>query len=225
MAKGRMLQKRISNSRKMANLSSDTVRLLYTWMLSHLDINGCFYADPVMVNNIVFTRLQKPLKQISEALDELERVGLINRYKTDGEQYLQYPDFEDKQPSLQRDREGTPNIPPPTPDQLKSESGVNQDEVPLNIKQSKTKEEKVKHLDAVLLTPSEFENFRTSNGEPLANKAIEILNGYLMRTGKKYKSHYHVLIDWPLKEARKENGQEEDSLDRWAKKKAQEMGQ
>lgn len=119
-----MLQNRISKSNKIASLSSDTVRLLYTWMLAHLDINGNFYADPVMVNNLVFTRLGHSVKTVSSALDELVNVGLITRYQIDGEKYLNYPDFLEKQPRLNPDREGNPDIPNITPESLLSNSRV-----------------------------------------------------------------------------------------------------
>jgi len=111
MASGRMLQNRVSKSNKLASLSSDTARLLYTWMLSHLDVNGNFYADPVMVNNIVFCRLGHSVKVVSGCLDELEAVGLIVRYKIDDEIYLNYPDFQEKQPKLNAYKEGKPDIP------------------------------------------------------------------------------------------------------------------
>ena len=140
MAKGRILQKRISNSRKMVELSSDTVRLLYTWMLAHLDVNGCFYGDPVMINNLVFTRLQKPIKVIEAALDELEAVGLIVRYLAGGEAYLAYPDFSEKQPSLQASKEGKPVIPPPTLEQLRSNSRVTPEILCSNIIEEKRRE-------------------------------------------------------------------------------------
>jgi hypothetical protein len=120
MAKGRMLQNRISKSNKLASLSSDTVRLLYTWILSHLDCNGSFYADPVMVNNLVFTRLGHSVKTVANALDELESVGLIVRYKADGETYLNYPDFFDKQPKLHPEREGSSDIPKITHELIQS---------------------------------------------------------------------------------------------------------
>ena len=130
-----MLQKRISKSNKMVSLSSDTVRLLYTWLLAHLDINGNFYADPVMVNNLVFTRLGHSVKTVANALDELEANGLIVRYVVDGEQYLNYPDFFEKQPKLQPDKEGRPEIPNITPELLQSYSRV-------TPPQNKIKEEK-----------------------------------------------------------------------------------
>lgn len=142
MAKGRMLQNRISKSNKMASLSSDTVRLLYTWMLSHLDVNGNFYADPVMVNNLVFTRLGHSTKTVSFCLDELAATGLIVRYQIDGEIYLNYPDFMDKQPRLNHDREGTPDIPNITQESLLSNAGVTQTQY--KIREDKISKDKVK---------------------------------------------------------------------------------
>ena len=124
MATGRMLQKRISNSRKMALLSCDGCRLLYTWMLSHLDANGCFYADPIMVNNIVFTRLNVQHKKVQEYLEELANLGCIIIYETNGEKYLCYPDFFDKQKGLRPDREAASDIPKPLPEQFRSNVGV-----------------------------------------------------------------------------------------------------
>lgn len=136
MAKGRMLQNRISKSQKMASLSSDTVRLLYTWLLSHLDINGNFYADPIMVNNLVFTRLGHSIKTISSGLDELSEKGLIIRYQVNGEEYLKYPDFIEKQPSLHPAREGIPDIPDLDENSLMIDSCVTHTQV-------KVKEKKV----------------------------------------------------------------------------------
>lgn len=134
MAKGRMLQKRISTSNKMTMLSSDTTRLLYTWLLAHLDVNGNFYADPVMVNNLVFTRLGHSAKTVAAGLDELASVGLIVRYRVDGEMYLNFPDFHEKQPRLNPDREGNSDIPNVTPESLVNNSGV----TPEPLKQQKT---------------------------------------------------------------------------------------
>ena len=141
MAKGRMLQNRISKSQKMSLLSSDTVRLLYTWMLSHLDVNGNFYADPVMVNNLVFTRLGHSVKTVANALDELEQVGLILRYNVNGESYLNYPDFNDKQPKLNPSKEGISDIPELTQALIQSNADA---KVP-NIREEKIKirEEKI----------------------------------------------------------------------------------
>ena len=144
MAKGRMLQNRISKSKKLSGLSSDTVRLLYTWMLSHLDVNGNFYADPVMVNNLVFTRLGHSVKIISAALDELSDKELIIRYQINGEIYLNYPDFLEKQPSLNPSREGLPDIPTLSKESLLSNAGVSPTQV--KLREDKISKEKDGHF-------------------------------------------------------------------------------
>jgi len=131
MARGRMLQNRISKSKKLSGLSSDTVRLLYTWMLSHLDVNGNFYADPVMVNNLVFTRLGHSAETINAALCELDEVGLIRIFEFKGEYYLNYPDFNEKQPKINKEREGKPDIPEFNQELLKSYSRPDQTQTKL----------------------------------------------------------------------------------------------
>ena len=147
MAKGRMLQNRISKSQKLAGLSNDTVRLLYTWLLSHLDINGNFYADPVMVNNLVFTRLGHSVKTITTSLDEMADKGLIVRYKINGEVYLNYPDFNEKQPALNPARETTPEIPNITQESILHDSSV----TPAQIKISKDKLNTVKKINKEII--------------------------------------------------------------------------
>ena len=144
MARGRMLQNRISKSKKMAGLSSNTVRLLYTWMLSHLDVNGNFYADPIMVNNLVFTRLGHSLKIITAALDELADKGLIVRYQINGDIYLNYPDFLEKQPSINPNKEGISDLPILTQESLQSNAG----KTPLEdkIREEKLSKEKDGHF-------------------------------------------------------------------------------
>jgi hypothetical protein len=181
LAKGRMLQNRISKSNKMAALSSDTVRLLYTWLLAHLDINGNFYADPVMVNNLVLTRLGHSVKTISYALDELEANGLIVRYVVDGEQYLNYPDFFEKQPKLQPEREGRPEIPNITPELLQSYSRVTPTQN--KIKEDKIREDKEKYSKEFLFfwkaypkksgsKKAAYENWKKLNGD---KPAIDVI--------------------------------------------------
>ena len=56
MARGRMVNHSISRSLKFNQLPDDTCRLLATWIISHLDKNGVFYGDPVMVRSLIFPR-------------------------------------------------------------------------------------------------------------------------------------------------------------------------
>ena len=63
------------------------------------------------------------------------------------------------------------------------------------------KKEKIKHLDSVLLSEQEFEKLVVKYGHDTTMKAIEILNNGIMSKGYKYKSHYHTIIGWPMREA------------------------
>ena len=57
-------------------------------------------------------------------------------------------------------------------------------------------------LDAILLTEEEHGRLVDKYGEQLTTAAINILNQYVMSKGKKYKSHYHTIIGWPMEKAR-----------------------
>ena len=136
---GRIVLKSISESKKLSQVKTDGARLLYTWLIPHLDINGCHSADPLIINNRIFTRLNKTLKDITTYLLDLQRVGLIIIYSANNDQFLIVPDFKEKQPKLHPDREAKPSIPLPTHDQLMSKSRVTHPQVKVNQSESKIK--------------------------------------------------------------------------------------
>lgn len=157
MAEGRMLKKAISTSRRLADLQSDSARMLYTWIIPHLDIEGRFYADPEMVKGSVVPRIKSfTLSKIEECLSDMHKVGLILVYKVDGDTYLQLRKFEDHQ-NLRRDKEAQSNIPAPnemdnsgtTPGLLPECSGTTPAE-------EKRREEKVKSLSSKTLSDEEW---------------------------------------------------------------------
>jgi hypothetical protein len=104
-----------------------------------VDVNGCFSGDVDVIRGQVFTRLRKSRATIESYLADLEKNKLIIRYKANGDIYLQIPDFVEKQPSLNPNKEGKTNIPLPAPDLLWSNSGA----TPPKVKVSKVKEKKV----------------------------------------------------------------------------------
>lgn len=108
----------------MPQLKTDGARLLYTWLLTHVDVNGCHSADPEIVKNRIFTKLKKTFKAVAFYLEDLADVGSLILYQSNGEHYLFIPDFVEKQPYLNPEREAKPTIPLPTPDQLTSRTGV-----------------------------------------------------------------------------------------------------
>ena len=109
-----MLKKAISTSKKLSNLSTDSARLLYTWLLPHLDVEGRFYADPDIVKGTVVPRLKNmTVKNVESYLFEMQELGLIILYRSNGDTYLQLKNFE-KHQSLRKDREKASEIPTPT---------------------------------------------------------------------------------------------------------------
>ena len=107
-----MLKKIISTSKKLADLKSDSARLLYTWLLPHLDVEGRFSADPNIVKGYVVPRLRMSAKKIIEHLDDMARNSLIILYEKNGDRYLQLNKFKDFQ-ILREDREKESLIPVP----------------------------------------------------------------------------------------------------------------
>jgi len=113
MASGRMLKKNVSTSKKLSSLKSDSSRLVWTWLLAHLDVAGRFSGEPDVVKGSVVPRLKHlSEKRVEEILKELDDVGLIRLYTVASEKYLEFCRFEDFQ-NLRADREGESKIPEP----------------------------------------------------------------------------------------------------------------
>lgn len=161
---GRILLKSISESKKLSILKTDGARLLYTWLIPHLDINGCHSGDSMVIRGKIFTRLIKSIKTVEGYLQDLENTGLIIRYEVNGDVFLNYPDFVEKQPKLNPEREGKVTIIPPTQEQLMIKSGVNHDKLPHKLSKIKLKESLNKHIPEKPSTKEkeledEFEDF------------------------------------------------------------------
>lgn len=137
-----MLKKKICVSRRLAALSSDSARLLYTWLIPHLDIEGRFSADPDVLKGQVFPRLKHLTSaKIEELLRDIAYQQLIIRYENDGDRFLQLRHFAREQ-NLRKDREKESNIPPPekckiidgldeVPGELPADSGLTPAQVKL----------------------------------------------------------------------------------------------
>ena len=137
MARGRMINKTIGSSMQFHQLPDDTCRLLATWIIAHLDCNGVFYADPNMVRSLVFTRRgDVSLERIEQYLQAMEDIGLIVRFKADGERWQYWPGFDRNQPGLRKDRETT-NFPPPPISTVSepADDGQNADSLPDECRQ------------------------------------------------------------------------------------------
>ncbi len=143
MAKGRMLKKEISESKKLGYLESDSARLLYTWLIPWLDIEGRYTADPDILKGHLFPKIKSmTIEKIEELLFELAEKKLIYLYKSNGEQYLQFTKFKELQ-SLHPERESKSEI--PSPDENSCELMTTHDLSPqVKLKKVKVKEAKVR---------------------------------------------------------------------------------
>lgn len=145
MAHGRMLNKSISLNKELADLNSDTSRLLFTWTISHLDVEGRIHGDPDVLKSLVVPRLKHITGEVvEECIKEWTEKGLVIWYEAGGDQWLQFPGFHDNQKGLKKDREAQSKIPAPeegekipTHEEIMSNSGVTHDKVLPNRKESK----------------------------------------------------------------------------------------
>ena len=122
MARGRFVSKAISLDEKVDALCDDTCRLLFTWLITHLDCEGRMYGDSQTVKSTVFPRRKDSVKKIEKYLVELESRGLILRYFVDGNQYLCMKNFEKHQVGLRKTQESASQIPPLTTELKRGES-------------------------------------------------------------------------------------------------------
>ena len=141
-----MLKKAISTSRRLADLKTDSARMLYTWIIPHLDVEGRFYADPSMIKGSVVPRIKSFTEdKINDCLQDMSCVGLIILYEIDGDRYLQLRKFEDHQ-NIKKEREAPSKIPPPVSENSRltqENSRVNQEQVKSSTAQDKIREDKL----------------------------------------------------------------------------------
>lgn len=159
MARGRMLNKKISKSIQFNALPDDTCRLLATWIIAHLDKNGVFTAEPVLVKSDVFPwRSDITIEQVEHCLTAMEQNGLIVIFWAKGMKWQYWPGFTENQIGLRADRESTDCPEPPLlptceqepedsqPDESSSAEVIRQpsgnlpESIPPNLKESKDKE-------------------------------------------------------------------------------------
>ena len=158
MARGRMLNRAISLDENVDALSDDTARLLFTWMIAHLDVEGRMYGDARLFLSIVAPRRNISLRKVEKYLTEFENFGLILRYNVNGNTYLLAPNFEKHQTGLRKDKEAQSQIPSPPPELLRSKDGVKTDFVP--PKRSRSLREKKFKRKEVEGAATSFENYK-----------------------------------------------------------------
>ncbi|MBU2559230.1 MAG: hypothetical protein KJ578_15745 [Bacteroidetes bacterium] len=244
MAEGRMLKRVITTSRKLAELKTDSARLLYTWLIPFLDVEGRFYGNPDIIKGFIIPRIKDfTTEKVTECLFDMQKVGLILWYQVDGDKYLEFTCFE-KHQNINKDREAKSSFPISTQEnsgellQLQENSGEllqlqeNSGELSVKLskdklskdklskdklskdKLSKDKLSKDKYSDFVLLTEKELSQLIDKLGESQTQEWIEKLNNYIGSTERQYKSHYYTILNWSKKDSKKDIEEELTDSDR-----------
>jgi len=112
MARGRMIDKRISKSKKFRDLKYDRSRVLYFMVYPHLDCEGRYSGDPEDIKEDCCPKLKYSIRQIAESVIDMAEVGLLILYEIKNKVYVQFTKFEEFQ-SLKKDREAPSKIPAP----------------------------------------------------------------------------------------------------------------
>lgn len=177
MAEGRMLTRRVSRSTKLADLSSDTARMIYSWLIPYTDVEGRMEADPRLLKADIAPLLDHITPEvINNVLLDCARVGLIILYtgKHDGKAYLQVTKFEANQKNLRKDREAPSQIPGPEPDQLQTNSGATPEQLGY-----KRREEKYKLRESTKALPTEEQPVDNSSHEQKTPDSLKTKKGPL----------------------------------------------
>jgi len=218
MAEGRILSRRVSRSVKIAGLSSDTSRMIYTWLIPYLDKEGRMEADPRLIKADIAPLLDHITPEIiGNILTELNSAGLITLYHADGKDCLVLTKFDSHQPHLRKDREAESRIPGPTPDLLRSNSGPTPDLLRHNIREDKLIEsnlskaiptEKQPPVDNSPTTPkapdlskpkkSALQSVNTRWTEPLRADLEETMNEIRDRYGASYHQQCYLAVQTHL---------------------------
>jgi len=227
MARIRSIKPEFHDDEKLATIPRDA-RLLFIAMWNFSDDYGVIKGHPVWIKNKVFPYDEIKQATFNEWLLSLEKLRCIIPFEANGEKFYFIRTFHDHQ---RVDKPSQTRNPEPPADILESNRSLF-DEGSTNTprglpvgKEGKGKEgkgkgedtrepsngngikpEKKLFLESVKLTDGEYLKLIEKHGEPLTTKAIEILNNAIQSKGYKYKSHYHTLIGWPMKEAMKETG-------------------
>ena len=145
MASGRMITNLICRDKRVHQLSSDTSRLAFTWLITFADSEGRTPGDPAVVRSMLFPRREDvTIEQMEAIISEWHSLGLAVWYEAEGDLWIWFPGFEKNQPGLRKDRETPSKIPPPpvaTPDQLRSDDGVTPELLRIKGREEKRKEE------------------------------------------------------------------------------------
>ncbi len=214
MPRGRMLNKKISYDQKVSSLSLKS-KLLFTWIIPHLDVKGRFFAESSIIKGQVCPFVKElSLKNIDNCLMEIQQADLIVLYQVEGHKYLEYKGFSKNQ-TITESRESPSEIPDYTQAQLIQNSSITQGEVNIskdNINLNISKEKATHPLQLWIknnlpevsrlenqLTETECEKLLAEYPDQMIRTVLNAMENYKPLL-KKYKSVNLTLRNWLKRE-------------------------
>jgi hypothetical protein len=117
MAKGRIIISAITMDKRINDLSDDTSRLAFTWLITFADREGRTHGDPALVRSLLFPRRSDvTVKRMEQYIEEWASLGLIIWYEAAGDRWIYFPAFSRHQAGFDQRHEAPSTIPaPPVP--------------------------------------------------------------------------------------------------------------
>lgn len=132
MARGRFIVNEITKDKRINQLSDDTSRLAFTWLITFADCEGRTMGDPAIVRSLLFPRRDDVgIERMRGYIQEWHDAGLIIWYEAKGDLFIFFPAFDRHNAGIRKDREAASNI--PAPELVQSNSGVTQEKDTVNI--------------------------------------------------------------------------------------------
>ena len=98
MARGRIIASEITKDKRVNDLSDDTSRLAFTWLVTFADREGRTHGDPALVRSTLFPRRDDiTIEQMESYLREWADAGLVIWYEANGDKWIQFPAFANHQ--------------------------------------------------------------------------------------------------------------------------------
>lgn len=203
MARGRFVSKEIIRDRQVAELSCDTCRLAYTWLITLADREGRTVGEPDLLCASLFPRRRDITPDMMEGfIQEWIRAGFIIWYQEgeDEDHYIQLVNFEKHQQGLRKNREAESVFPDPADCHIVVGVMPEHSQVKLikDKDQDQDKDSSEENMDAIKVTKEILNELQV---EKITDNT-QIVHRVHRTLGDKYNLHDACLIGYNLKKGR-----------------------
>ena len=124
MARGRMISQKTASDKKFCQLG-DQSALAFLLAITFADKEGRIPGDPAVLRSMVFPRREDvTIETMQMFIREWADLEMIVWYEAKNDQWIWFPNFQDHQTGLRRDREPESDIPAP-PNEILEKYGKN----------------------------------------------------------------------------------------------------